>query len=127
MDCPGCAVELVTLTREDETVRKCEQCGRLQIDVADLNRLLLHRNLPGLESLGGKVDVDALAGQCSECLVDLVSVLSKEKHHPVHYETCESCGSVFAECEAADVADLEAAHHQLVEYFERFSGKKKRA
>ena len=74
MDCPGCNVEMSTLEGEDQTLQKCVDCGGLWIDVADLNRVLLHHNLPGLESLGGKLNAEALTGQCPACQVDLVSV-----------------------------------------------------
>ena len=73
MDCPGCSVEMGELDGE-AALRRFEQCFGLWIDVTDLNRLLLHNNLPGLESLGGKVDAEALTGQCPECQVDLVRV-----------------------------------------------------
>ena len=82
MDCPGCNVEMADLEGEETTLRKCGECGGLWIDVADLNRLLLHNNLPGLESLGGKVDAEALTGQCPECQVDLVRVDGGDRAAP---------------------------------------------
>ena len=72
------------------------------MDVADLNRMLLHNNLPGLESLGGRVDPEALTGQCPECQVDLVRVEGGDRQHPLHYDTCESCGGIFLESEFKD-------------------------
>ena len=44
MDCPGCNVEMAELEGDGTTVRKCGECGGFWIDVADLNRLLLHNN-----------------------------------------------------------------------------------
>lgn len=127
MDCPACNVEMVSLEGDDQTLRKCSDCGGLWIDVADLNRLLLHNNLPGLESLGGKVNTDALTGQCSECQVDLVSVDGGTRQDPLQYDTCESCGGIFLESEFKDAADYKAAEAEIVGFFQRFSGKKKKA
>ena len=75
MMCPSCGVDMVDLEGEDQTFRKCSECGGLWVDVSDLNRMLLHHNLPGLESIGGKVEPDAMCGQCADCLVDLVRVV----------------------------------------------------
>jgi len=123
MDCPGCGVEMVDLASDDQTLRTCGECGGLWMDVADLNRLLLHHGLPGLESLGGKVLPDADCGTCSECQVDLVRVEGGEKNHPLGYDTCESCGGLFLEEEFADVKDIKEAQKRVVAFFTRFSGK----
>lgn len=125
MDCPGCNVEMAELGGADTTLRKCGQCGGLWIDIADLNRILLHHNLPGLESLGGRPDPEALTGQCPECQVDLVRVDGGPRQHPLHYETCESCGGIFLESEFEDAADADAAFEEILEFFRRFSSKKK--
>ncbi len=126
MDCPGCSVEMANLEGDDQTLRKCGDCGGLWIDVADLNRLLLHNNLPGLETLGGKLNTEADAGHCPECQVDLVSVDGGERSHPLHYDTCESCGGIFLESEFRDAADIKVAFEEIVGFFQRFSGKKKK-
>jgi Zn-finger nucleic acid-binding protein len=123
MDCPDCGVEMVNLEGDDQTFRKCGDCGGLWVDVSDLNRLLLHQGMPGLESLGGKVLPDVEAGQCRECLVDMLHVEGGEKNHPVGYDTCEGCGGLFLESEFKDVADAKAATKQIVSFFTRFSGK----
>src|SRR4051794_24451048 len=99
MDCPACNVEMADLEGAETTLRKCAECGGLWIDVSDLNRTLLHNNLQGLDRLGGKMDAEALTGQCSECLVDLVRVDGGDRNHPLHYDTCESCGGIFLESE----------------------------
>ena len=126
MDCPSCNAEMADLEKGDETsVRKCGECGGLWIDVADLNRVLLHNNLPGLESLGGKVDAEALTGQCPECLVDLVRITGGERSHPLSYDTCESCGGTFLESEFKDAPDAQAALKEVVEFFKGFSNRKK--
>jgi Zn-finger nucleic acid-binding protein len=125
MDCPGCNVEMADLEGEEMTLRKCGECGGLWVDVADLNRQLLHANLPGLESLGGKVDANALTGQCPECQVDLVRVDGGARAHPLHYDTCESCGGMFLESEFRDAADQKTAKEEIIHFFREFSVKKK--
>ena len=126
MNCPSCNVEMGELEGET-TLRRCGQCFGLWIDVADLNRVLLHNNLPGLESLGGRVDAEALTGQCPECQVDLVRVDGGERQHRLHYDTCESCGGIFLESEFKDAKDATVAFEEIVDFFKGFSAKKKRA
>ncbi len=127
MDCPGCNVEMTNIDGDETTLRKCANCGGLWIDVADLNRVLLHNNLPGLESLGGKVDAEALTGQCPDCHVDLVSVVGGDRRHPQSYDTCESCGGIFLESEFKDATNINVANQEIVDFFIRFSGRKKKA
>ncbi len=125
MDCPGCSVEMSDLEGDDMTLRKCGDCGGLWIDVAELNRILLHNNLPGLEALGGKMDADALTGHCPECQVDLVRVNGGPRSHPLQYDTCESCGGIFLESEFKDAANAKIAEREIVDFFKNFSGKKR--
>lgn len=127
MDCPGCNVEMTELEEDGTTLRKCGECGGLWIDVADLNRILLHNNLPGLETLGGRPDPEALTGQCPDCLVDLVRVGGGDRQNPVFYDTCESCGGIFLESEFKDTDDPKAILQDIVSFFQRFSAKKKTA
>jgi Zn-finger nucleic acid-binding protein len=126
MECPSCGVEMVDLAGDDQTLRKCGECGGAWMDVSELNRMLLHQGLPGLETLGGKVDPDAMSGQCPECQVDLVRVEGGEKHEPLSYDTCESCGGVFIEAAVKDADTFAAAKDVLVDFFTRFSPKVKR-
>ena len=125
MECPSCNIEMADLEGDGTTLRKCSECGGLWIDVADLNRVLLHHNLPGLESLGGKVDAEALTGQCPECLVDLVRITGGERSHPLSYDGCESCGGTFLESEFKDTTDINVAFREIVSFFKSFSAKKK--
>lgn len=125
MDCPGCNVEMSVLEGDEQSLRKCEECHGLWIDVADLNRVLLHHNMPGLETLGGKVNTDDLAGQCSECQVDLVSVMGGEKQRPLQYSTCESCGGIFLPAESAEAQSYAEALQDIVGFFNRFAPRKK--
>jgi Zn-finger nucleic acid-binding protein len=113
MDCPGCNVEMAELEGEETTLRRCGECGGLWLDVADLNRLLLHNNLPGLES--------------PECQVDLVRVDGGDRQHPLHYDTCESCGGIFLESEFKDATDAKVAQQEIVDFFQRFSSRKKKS
>ncbi|MBX7098517.1 MAG: zf-TFIIB domain-containing protein [Myxococcaceae bacterium] len=126
MDCPSCAVEMANLEGDDTTLRKCGECGTLWIDVNDLNRLLLHSGLPGLETLGGKVDPDAMVGQCPDCMVDLLHVEGGDKAHPLGYDTCESCGAVFLESEFKDASTFAKATEEIVSFFRAFGNKGKR-
>lgn len=123
MDCPSCAVEMVEWPTDDQTLRKCGDCGGLWVDVSDLNRLLLHSGLPGLETLGGKVDSEAMCGQCPECQVDLVRVKGGDRKHPLEYDTCEGCGGVFLESEFKDATDAQSAKQEIVQFFLGFSDK----
>jgi Zn-finger nucleic acid-binding protein len=125
MECPSCGVDMIDLEGDDQTFRKCSECGGLWVDVSDLNRMLLHHNLPGLESIGGKVDPDAMCGQCPTCLVDLVRVMGGEKANPLSYDTCESCGGIFLESEFAEASDYPSAKKEIIEFFTRFSAKGK--
>ncbi|NBD13198.1 MULTISPECIES: zf-TFIIB domain-containing protein [Corallococcus] len=125
MNCPGCNAEMTDLEGDHETLRECKECGGLWIDVADLNRILLHNNLPGLEGQGGKMDAEALTGQCPDCQVDLVRYVGGDRQHPLQFDTCESCGGIFLESEFADAADTEAAEKKIIEFFRAFSAKLK--
>jgi Zn-finger nucleic acid-binding protein len=127
MDCPGCNVEMADLEGDNTALKKCSQCGGLWMDVADLNRLLLHNNLPGLESLGGRVNAEALAGQCPECHVDLVVIEGGDRTRIQRYETCESCGGILIESEFKEISDMHAALAEIVSFFKRFGDRRKSA
>jgi hypothetical protein len=93
----------------------------IEIDASELNRVLLHNNLPGLEAIGGKLKPDALTGQCPECHVDLVSVEGgRDRKHLLHYDTCESCGGIFLESEFKDAKDQKQANTEIVSFFRMF-------
>jgi Zn-finger nucleic acid-binding protein len=122
MDCPRCVVELVQLGSEDSNLSRCPECAGLWLDVAELNRILLRHNMPGLESLGGRANVDESSGQCPECQVDLVAVEGGERRS-MRYETCEVCGGIFldSETESESVSDAVDA---IVGLFRRFGAPK---
>ena len=73
MDCPRCAVELQQIARDDSIIHRCGECGGLWVDVTDMNKILLHANLPALTAIGGEVNADEIAGMCPACNVDLVT------------------------------------------------------
>ena len=97
------------------------------VDVSDLNRLLLHANLPALSALGGYVNPDEIAGMCPACHVDLVAVEGGDKRS-LHYDTCESCGGIWVE--GPDVDELPEtitypeAEKEIVAFYRKFRTKK---
>ena len=55
MECPRDSVEMAELSEgEERLLFRCAECGGLWLDVADLNRILLHAELPTLEAMGGR-------------------------------------------------------------------------
>lgn len=127
MECPRCQAELEELPADDLKLHRCDPCSSLWIDVAELNRMLIHNNFSGLETLGGKLDTEALTDQCSECTVDLVRVNGGSRQEPQHYDTCESCGGVFLEGSFEDINDVADAEAQIVAFFRTFGAKKQSA
>jgi Zn-finger nucleic acid-binding protein len=127
MDCPRCSVELGVVTHEESAVHRCAECGGLWVDGADLNKILLHSNLPAITSIGGQVNVDELAGMCPACNVDLVVVEGGEKL-ALHYDTCESCGGIWVEGEDVDevpeTIGWKDVSTELAGFFRDFSHKK---
>ncbi len=118
MDCPRCAVEMVQLEGEDTNLSRCPECAGVWLDIAEVNRLLLRHNMPGLESLGGHPNVDESVGQCPECQVDLVAVEGGE-HRSMHYDTCEVCGGIFLETEA-EAEGAKEAINAIIDFYRRF-------
>ncbi len=127
MDCPRCSVEVTGITNEESTIQRCTECGGLWVDVSDLNKILLHANLPALSALGGYVNPDEIAGMCPACQVDLVAVEGGEKRS-LHYDTCESCGGIWIEGPDADEVpaemDWKGASAEIVSFFRQFAKKK---
>jgi Zn-finger nucleic acid-binding protein len=128
MDCPRCSVEMTEIARDDSKLQRCVECGGLWIvDVGDLNKMLLHANLPATSTLGGLVNTEEMAGMCPACNVDLVVVEGGEKRS-LAYDTCESCGGIWVEGEQDDEPapelDYAGATQQIVAFFKRFAKKK---
>ena|SRR5438046_267406 len=125
MNCPGCSAEMTDLSSEGEQVRACPECGGLWSELAELNRLLLHHNLPGVDSLGGRIDREASSPTCPECQIDMICVQSRDRKSGLQYDTCESCGGAFVDDGFEPSATLPKAHGLIVGFFSRFAGKKK--
>jgi Zn-finger nucleic acid-binding protein len=98
MDCPRDNVEMTELTEgEERLLFRCGECGGIWLDVADLNRILLHAGLPTLEGMGGRANPETDAGECPTDNVGLLAIESQHKRNPLVYETCESCGGIWLE------------------------------
>jgi Zn-finger nucleic acid-binding protein len=124
MDCPRDDAEMTELKDgEDRLLFRCDECGGLWLEAADLNRLLLHSGLPTLEAMGGRANPEEDAGECPQDNVGLLAVESQHKRNPMVYETCESCGGVWLESadfatEGDSAADLTKG---IVEFYREFA------
>src|ERR1700677_4881002 len=118
MDCPQCNVEMQELSGDDTVITRCPDWECLWTDVAELNRILLHNNLPGLETLGGKPNADAPTGPCPVDAIDMIAVEGGPKHS-ITFETCEVCGGVWIEAES-EVVTLKDAVAEIVGFFKDF-------
>ncbi len=124
MDCPRDNTEMAELTDgEDRVLFRCDECGGLWLDVADLNRILLHAGLPTLEAMGGRANPEEDAGECPVDHVGLLAIESQHKRNPLVYETCESCGGIWLE--SADFAEegdtAEELTKGIVEFYREFA------
>ena len=120
MDCPKCSVELQQQDDDQVSLQRCGTCSGIWIDVADLNRVLLRHNLPGLEKLGGHANIEELAGQCPSCQVDLVVIEGGPKR-ALRYDTCESCGGIWLEQGLENEESTDAMIDGIVHFYKRFS------
>jgi Zn-finger nucleic acid-binding protein len=118
MNCPQCDVEMTTL-EGDEQISVCAECSGLWVEVGSLNRLLLHNNLGGLESLGGRLSRDGSEAVCRECRIDMTRIEKKEEF----YETCEGCGNAFIYAQGEPAQNEAEAQELMVEAFHAFSGR----
>lgn len=124
MNCPACDVEMVELAEADQRVFACNDCGGLYAEGGELNQLLLHGGLPGISSLGGKVDPAADAATCRECMIDLIHIETGPRADPLYYESCEGCSRVFIEPGLPAPAALADAQDSLVEFFRVYVAKR---
>ena len=118
MECPQCNVEMEELSGDDMSLQRCSNCEGLWTDVAELNRILLHNNLPGLESMGGKPNPDELSRICPTDHCDMIVIEGGPKHS-LRFETCEVCGGIWLEPEG-QVSSVKEAIGELVGFFKRF-------
>jgi Zn-finger nucleic acid-binding protein len=127
MDCPRCSVELSEITREDGALHRCAECGGLWVaDITDMNKILLHANLPALSVIGGYVNAEEITGMCPACSVEMVVVEGGERRS-VSYDTCESCGGIWVdtdEDEPPPEIAAKAAESQIVAFFRKFAKKR---
>jgi len=121
MDCPRDLVEMKDVVGHDETTfSACDTCGGLWMDVAELNRMLLHNNLPGLESMGGKANMDELAERCPKDQVDLIIIEGGEKPDLLTYAYCEACGGIWLDLELPEDAGADEIEASVVAFFKKF-------
>lgn len=120
MECPQCNQEMESLEGDDVSVTRCSNCGGVWIDASDLNRVLLHHNLPGMESLGGRANLDEVAGQCPVDLADLVVVEGPGKP-PMRYDACEVCGGIWLEDQRFDGEGVGPLLEQIVDFYREFA------
>ena len=123
MECPQCDVELTDLANDDAHVFACPDCAGSWTDGSQLNALLLHHGLPGLDSLGGRADPDAATATCRACGVDLMRIEQTGRGQALTFETCEDCGFVWVTGEGDVAADFDAAQATLVSFFKRFAAR----
>ena len=97
-------------------------------DVADLNKILLHANLPALSAIGGYVNPDEMTGMCPACNVDLVVVegggeaLDRRATTPA--SRAAASGSTATRTSPRREIDWKDAEGQIVGFFRRFAKKK---
>ncbi len=121
LECPNCGAEMTTLEGEDLSLTQCPECKGVWIDAADLNKALLHNDLPGLESLGGRENLDEVGGQCPIDLADFVVIEGPGKT-PLRYDACEVCGGIWlgdgARFKGEKVGDI---LEEVVEFYREFA------
>jgi Zn-finger nucleic acid-binding protein len=121
MDCPRDLVEMQEVVGgNDVTFLRCDTCGGVWVDGADLTRLLLHHSLPGLESMGGKANLDELAERCPKDQVDLIVIEGGDKGDPLAYALCEACGGIWLDLQVAEGADANEITADIVDFFHDF-------
>ena len=126
MDCPRCSgVEMNEMHLEDETpIRSCPDCSSVWIDSADLTRLLVHYDQPGIESLGGRENLDEAVGTCPDDLTDLMVVESTHGDE-MSYAMCEVCGGIWlsrrVDGETFQGETAEALVEEILDFFRHFA------
>ncbi len=125
MNCPGCNAEMPEIEEgTEQPLRECAECGGVTVELADLKPLLLHHNLPGMESLGGRVVPDGETGQCGTCLIDLTLFESADRQDPLYYEACEECGCIFVDGGSLD--EKLPLEQRIIAFFRQFGKPQKR-
>lgn len=120
MSCPRDLGEMKELQGRDESVVYLSDEGGVWQDGVDVNRLLLHGGLPGLESMGGKPNLDALGDRCPKDDVDLIVVEGGDKGEPLEYSYCEVCGGLWLELGLDPDAEIAEIEEATVDFFRDF-------
>ena len=115
MECPQCNVEMEELSGDDMSLQRCGNCEGLWTDVAELNRILLHNNLHGLESMGGRPNPGELSRICPKDHCDMIVIEGGPKHS-LRFATREVCGGIWREPEG-QVGSAKDAIGELVGFF----------
>jgi Zn-finger nucleic acid-binding protein len=123
MNCPHCGdVEMAELNDGELTIHACPGCSGAFLEGAQLNALLLHANLPGVDSLGGRASPEAEC-TCPSCNIELVRV--EKRATSMFYEACEGCGFMFVPLDEPAPEALDAARARTVQYFREFTASKR--
>ncbi|RMG13385.1 MAG: hypothetical protein D6729_15085 [Deltaproteobacteria bacterium] len=123
MECPQCSgIETEEHATDDGFVfDRCPECTSVWMDSAELSRLLLRNRLPGLDALGGRVNLSETAGTCPEDLTDLV-VVEAIKKPDLTYAMCEICGGVWITPDGETFPeDAAGALASIVGFFKTFA------
>lgn len=121
MACPRELGEMKELTGRGDAVLYLSDEGGVWQDSVDVNRLLLQSGMQGLESMGGKSNLDALGDICPKDDVDLIVIEGGTKSDPLEYGICEVCGGLWLELGLDDDADAATIEAATVDFFRDFS------
>lgn len=118
MSCPRDFTEMKELKGQDEsTLWVSETEGGVWADSVDVNRLLLHSGLPGLESMGGRANLDAIGEQCPKDEIDLIVI---EGNEHLAYGYCEVCNGLWLELDLDQDPTVKEIETAMVAFFRRF-------
>lgn len=120
MSCPRDLAETKELIGKDDSKLWMNDDGGVWIDGGDVNRLLLHHGLPGLESMGGKPNLDAIGDRCPKDDVDLIVMEGGDRHDPLSYGICEVCGGMWLELGLETDDDIETIEESILDFFRDF-------
>lgn len=120
MACPRELGEMKELTGRDDAVLYLSDEGGVWQDSVDVNRLLLRAGLPGLESMGGTPDLDAIGDLCPKDAVDLIVIGGGSKNDPLEYGICEVCGGLWLELGLDEDVDADAIDEATLDFFRDF-------
>lgn len=120
MTFPRELADMKELHGDGDTVYWLSDEGGVWLDAADLNRLLLQNGLVGLDSMGGKPNLDELTERCPTDDVDMILIEGGEKGDPLSYSYCEVCGGIWLDLNLDPESSVEEIPPAIVEFFQRF-------